>query len=113
MTGETGRAESGRKPYVCPRCGAERLHRSHPRTLIESVGRAVLGLHIYRCHACELRVRTFARPERAGGDHLPGSARRIERRDVAAARLQRVRIVLMVVLAAVIGSAVALYFVVE
>ncbi len=69
---------------------------------------------IYRCHACELRVRTFARPERAGADHPPpGSARALERRDRLARRRRKRRLVLTAIAAAAIGAAVAKWFVLD
>jgi hypothetical protein len=75
---------------------------------------SLLRLRIYRCHACELRVRTLARPERSGTDPTqPGSGRRREQRDVVAARRRRVRIAVMALTATLIGTAVALWFVVD
>jgi hypothetical protein len=113
----TGGARTGGgrgRPYLCPHCGAERLHRSHPRTLLETLGRAVLRLRIYRCHACELRIRTFSRPERAGAEHASSaSGRALERRDRMARRRRQRAILLTAIVAAAIGTAVAKWFVLD
>jgi len=42
----------------CPRCGSDRVHRSHRRGSLEHVLR-LAGFKIRRCHACGLRFTRF------------------------------------------------------
>lgn len=96
---------------TCPRCGAERVHRSRTRSVLEALRRAVTPYEPVRCHACGHR----GWRERSGPRHRERGrpARPLERRDVEAARRHRARMAVMALLAAVIGTAVALWFVVE
>lgn len=53
---------------VCPKCKANRAHRSHRRGLLERVS-GLCALYPYRCHVCEhrfLRVRDAESPVQAG-----------------------------------------------
>lgn len=111
MTGEgpTGAGVARGAPYVCPRCGTGRIHRSRTRSVLEALVHAVTPYRIVRCHRCGYRGWSLRGRRRVGG----ASARPLERRDVEAARRHRVRLVVMALFAAVIGTAVALWFIVE
>jgi len=63
-----------RKGAICPRCGADRVHRSHRRDPAEKA-LSLLGARICRCHACEAR---FARV--ASSTLYMDDARRLLRR---------------------------------
>jgi hypothetical protein len=39
----------------CPRCGSERLHRSHRDNAYERYVLKVVGVRPYRCESCNLR----------------------------------------------------------
>jgi len=39
----------------CPRCGSERLHRSHRDNAFERYFLKLIGVRPYRCESCNLR----------------------------------------------------------
>jgi len=58
---------------VCPKCQADRAHRSHHRGFIEHVVR-LFAVYAYRCHACEHRFLRFRYSD--GSLPSPNSAER-------------------------------------
>lgn len=54
---------------VCPKCKADRAHRSHRRGFVEHVV-GLFAIRPYRCHACENRFLQFRYAEAvsSGGD---------------------------------------------
>lgn len=65
---------------VCPKCKADRAHRSHRRDLWESIV-AQFAIYPYRCHACEYRFLRF----RYSDSPLPAATSSAER-EVRASR---------------------------
>ncbi len=42
-------------PKLCPSCGAERVHRSHARGLMERARKSIGSKRTFRCHTCGWR----------------------------------------------------------
>jgi hypothetical protein len=61
-SGEENGAESFDNNFLsCPRCGSERLHRSHRRNGYERTFIRIVGLRPYRCESCNFRFHSWRR----------------------------------------------------
>ncbi len=93
--------------FLCPHCGSARVRRSAPHTFSERVLRAFTPYHFYRCRDCGRRGRYLG--TLPSGDHHGPSGRPMERRDVAALRKRRHRIVTWAILSIALGIAAGMY----
>lgn len=100
---------------ACERCGSKRLRRARTRSEWQRLVRRLTPFHRYACGDCGHRGWTTHRLERGsreaeaadGASRTP--ARPLEARDFRAARRLRLRMVVTVVVATVLGVLVA-YF---
>ena len=100
--------------HVCPRCGAQRLHRSRTRSFLEQLARELTPLRVYRCHSCGLRTWTFGRARSTGKvdqKELGLPARPLESRDREWRRRRLKKILFSVILAGAIGAVTALWLI--